>query len=119
VRPPAPDDAPLRVLAAAGGLISPTQILANAPAIGPPAPPKGDQPLDAPATFVGGSVPGGATAIGTWTWDDARPFGAAPSHSSGVVAGPHKHYFIHAAEPLALGPDDNLVQYVYLDPNAQ
>jgi hypothetical protein len=117
VRPPAPDDAPLRVLAAAGGLISPTQVLANAPANGPPAPPKGDQPLDNPATFVGGSVPEGATAIGTWTWDDTHPFGAAPSHTSGVVDGPHKHYFIHAAQPLALGSDDNIVQYVYLDPD--
>ncbi|HVO70194.1 MAG TPA: FlgD immunoglobulin-like domain containing protein [Aggregatilineaceae bacterium] len=69
-----------------------------------------------PEAFVGGSVPSGASAVGEWTWDQAHPFGAEPSHTQAAGAGPQKHYFIHASNPLQVGPDDNIVQYVYLDP---
>jgi Tol biopolymer transport system component len=71
---------------------------------------------DSPQPFVGGSIPKGAKAVGTWAWDSARPYGAMPSHTQPAADGPQMHYFIHAAEPLTPTAGDNIIQYVYLDP---
>jgi flagellar hook assembly protein FlgD len=71
---------------------------------------------DRPENFVSGAVPSKATQLGAWIWDATRSYGAAPSHTQALADGPQQHYFLHAARPLALTADDNLIQYIYLDP---
>ncbi|MDQ6695237.1 MAG: hypothetical protein M3014_12595, partial [Chloroflexota bacterium] len=71
---------------------------------------------DSPMAFMGGSVPTGAKAMGTWAWDSARPYGAMPSHTQPATDGPQVHYFIHAASPLTPTTGDNIIQYMYIDP---
>jgi flagellar hook assembly protein FlgD len=74
------------------------------------------QSADRPETFVGGALPAKAGQFGAWTWDPQRSFGSVAGHTAGLIAGPQQQYFLHAAPPLALTVDDNLIQYVYLDP---
>ena len=80
-------------------------------------PPSGE-PLydDDPVPFVGGSLPKGAQPIGDWTWDNTRMYGAMPTHTQAGSDGSELHYFTHAANPLKLDENSNIVQYVYLDP---
>ncbi len=112
-RPEMASAGPMQVLSVRGGLIKPA--LADHT-------PSGSPPLsvqdydDRPEAFVGGAVPTGAKTTGEWKWDDKQSFGAAASHTQPLVAGPQKHYFIQASNPLQVRPDDNIVQYVYLDP---
>ena len=65
---------------------------------------------DNPQNLLAGAIPEGATAIGTWTWDETRTFNGIPSHTGTGV-----HYYIEA-EPFIMQADDNLVQYLYIDP---
>jgi hypothetical protein len=87
-------------------------------------PPPGSPPSDAssapvvefrdnPNPLLAGAVPTGAVALGAWVWDDTRPFNGQPSHRS---AGTGVHYFI-GAEPYTLADDEELIQYVYLNPD--
>jgi len=69
---------------------------------------------DNPIALLAGSMPVGASALGTWEWDASRPFNGLPSHRS---RGTSVHYFI-GAEPYVLADDEELIQYVYLNPNA-
>ncbi|MFQ3660363.1 MAG: FlgD immunoglobulin-like domain containing protein, partial [Anaerolineae bacterium] len=68
---------------------------------------------DNPNALVSGAIPTGAIALGAWVWDDARPFNGRPSHRS---TGTGVHYFI-GAEPYTLADDEELIQYVYLNPD--
>ncbi len=108
---------PINIIRVSGGLISPTASIAANPS-GPTQPigNTSNEYMDRPELFIGGSIPSGATSIGTWNWDTTRVFGAAASHTAGVIDGTSKQYFIHAANPLNVTADDNIVQYVYLDP---
>lgn len=87
---------------------------AEAPA---PPPPAGTAPDVKPA-WVSGAAPAGAKVVGDWIWGDKVAYGAARSHTGATVPGTSIHYFIRANPPLVLEPQDNLVQYVYLDPEA-
>lgn len=119
-----PSSAPIQITRSTGGLISPTleitsTISAAAPVTAPVVSSISSQTYrDNPQTFVGGALPEGATAIGAWQWDDtpAHAYGAIPSHTQALSKGSQMHYFIHASSPLTLTADDNIVQYVYLDP---
>lgn len=77
-----------------------------------------DEPLydDDPIPFVGGSLPKGAQPVGEWAWDRTRMYGAIPTHTQSRADGPQMHYFTHATNPLKLGTDSNIIQYVYIDP---
>lgn len=75
-------------------------------------------PNDVQPPWLAGRLPAGATAVGDWTWDRTPSFNAPRSHTSRDVEGRSLHYFIGASEILPLAPGDNLVQYVYLDPQA-
>ncbi len=68
---------------------------------------------DNPNALVSGAVPTGAVAIGVWEWDASRPFNGQPAHRS---AGSGVHYFI-GADPYTLTDDEELIQYVYLNPD--
>jgi PKD repeat protein len=75
-------------------------------------------PNDVQPPWVAGGLPRGATAIGKWTWHYDQTYQAVPSHSAGTVEGRSLHYFIRADEILPLASGDNLIQYVYLDPES-
>ena len=110
---------PLQVLRVSGGLISTTTTLASSSEVTASIPASlghFEQYSDRPELFVGSAVPAGATTIGAWQWDTAHTFGAGVSHTQSPVDGSQKHYFIHASQPLSVTADDNLIQYVYLDP---
>ncbi len=71
---------------------------------------------DVAPAWVAGSVPAGAKLIGDWNWHDRPAYLAPRSHAGPADEGPSLHYFIRAPRPLALDEGENLVQYVYLDP---
>lgn len=109
--------APLQITRVTGGLANPPSTVPPAPtstSLGSTAP--NFEYRDSAQVFVGGALPPGATAIGGWTWDSDRAFRGAPSHTQPRSGGPQLHYFIHAPQPLMVSADDNLIQYVYLDP---
>src|SRR5205823_4139275 len=63
-----------------------------------------------------GDPPAGAVLLGEWHWHETPALLGPRSHAGPAAKGPALHYFLHAPQPLALDKDDNLVQYVYLDP---
>src|SRR5262249_15761047 len=73
-------------------------------------------PADAAPFWVADDVPASAKRVGDWNWHEAPALLSPRSHPASLVKGPSLHYFLRAAQPLVLGPKDNLVQYVYLDP---
>ncbi len=75
-----------------------------------------EQYNDSPQSFVGGAIPSGGKAVGTWVWDSSRAYGAMASHTQPPTSGAQLHYFIHATQTLTPSVGDNIVQYVYLDP---
>jgi hypothetical protein len=75
-------------------------------------------PNDLYPPWIAGALPAGATAIGDWEWSHFPAFEAVPSHASPREEGRSLHYFIRADDSLPLAAGDNLIQYVYLDPDA-
>ncbi|MGO8929761.1 MAG: DUF1553 domain-containing protein [Limisphaerales bacterium] len=71
-------------------------------------------------------LPEGATTAGTggaeaWKWvakPDAPVFSGQRAHTQGGQGEQRQHYFVGAAKPLRVGPDDGLFTYVFLDPKA-
>jgi hypothetical protein len=72
--------------------------------------------FDAAPAWVMGDVPNGARRIGEWNWHDAPTLLSSRSHAGPVAKGQALHYFLYAPQLFALAKEDNLVQYVYLDP---
>jgi hypothetical protein len=64
--------------------------------------------------WVDDKLPPGATADGTWNWESDRY--QRPAHTEPPAVGLHGHWFQGAAEPFAVGADDNLFVDVYLAP---
>jgi len=58
-----------------------------------------------------------STSIGDWQWDDQIFYSGNLSHTDPLSTGVHGHYFIHAVNGLNLSSEENIIQYVYLDPN--
>ncbi len=106
--------APVQITRVTGGLVTPTLSTFIAAPLARTAP--NVEYRDRAPVFLGGALPQGATALGAWTWDNARAFRGAPSHTQPRRDGPQLHYFIHAAPPLTPSADDDIIQYVYLDP---
>ena len=68
-----------------------------------------------------GANPGGTGDAGAWIWvakPDAPVFSGERAHTQGGKGEQRQHYFVGAAKPLHVGPDDVLFTYVYLDPKA-
>jgi mono/diheme cytochrome c family protein len=71
-------------------------------------------------------LPQGASTAGTggaeaWKWvakSDAPVFSGQRAHTQGGMGEQRQHYFVGAAKPLRVGPDDVLFTYVFLDPKA-
>jgi len=55
----------------------------------------------------------------SWQWDNTIKYSGKESHTNVDLNcfGAQGHYFIHANEPLCVSGNDNIIQYVYLDPN--
>ena len=110
---------PLQITRVTGGRVTPPQANALIPAASTVSMVSGSPKVeyrDNANIFVGGALPQGATPIGDWAWDSNRTFGGAAAHTEAPGEGPELQYFIHASHPLTSGPGDELVQYVYLDP---
>src|SRR5206468_9508514 len=74
------------------------------------------KPADAAPAWATGDAPAEAVLLGEWQWHETPALMGPHSHSGPAAKGPGVHYFLHAPQPLVLDKDDNLVQYVYLDP---
>ncbi len=74
-------------------------------------------PIDVEPAWIAGSLPIGATGIGEWSWLSYERFRDRATHSSEAEETQALHYFIGTDDPLPLAEGDNLVQYVYLDPD--
>jgi Bacterial Ig-like domain/F5/8 type C domain len=68
------------------------------------------------------AIPAGATpnAISgngqPWTWTSTQVASGTSSHTDGLHAGSHEHYFIAAPKPFAVNNGDVIVTYVLIDP---
>ncbi|MFH0908252.1 MAG: MBG domain-containing protein [bacterium] len=71
---------------------------------------------DEPNTWLEDGLPAGATAMDVWEWSTAIPYSGSRSHTDPMRAGAHGHHFAHADSTLSLSANDNVIQYVYLDP---
>ncbi len=69
--------------------------------------------------WIAGELPVGARTKGEWEWHLVPQFDSLASHASPQVEGRSIHRFTHANSPLSFDEDDSLVQYVYIDPQAQ
>ncbi|HZZ58093.1 MAG TPA: glycoside hydrolase family 9 protein, partial [Opitutaceae bacterium] len=69
------------------------------------------------AVPAGAQQMAGAAGEG-WTWisSSPAPFSGSLSHQSILAAGLHDHSFNYASTPLAIGANDELFTYVYLNP---
>ncbi len=76
------------------------------------------QTLDVAPAWVMGQLPAGARLVGDWRWHEEPALLSPSSHAGPVAKGPSLHYFLHAPRPWLLDKNDNLIQYVYLDPKA-
>lgn len=110
------EPAPVQITRVTSGLLIPPTAPMTSTAPSPAGTAPNVEYRDRAETFIGGALPQGATAIGTWTWDSERSFRAAPGHTQPRGDGPQLHYFIHATQPLTVSADDDIIQYVYLDP---
>jgi hypothetical protein len=77
------------------------------------------QPVD--VVWVDDALPSGAMAAqdqDVWQWVSSwpTPYAGKLAHQSALVTGVHQHYFLGAAEPLAVHAGDSLIAYVYVDP---
>ncbi|KPA14962.1 PKD domain protein, partial [Candidatus Magnetomorum sp. HK-1] len=61
-------------------------------------------------------LPIGSSSLGEWVWDTGMVYTGLKSHTGPQKPGKSVHYFIHADEPLTLSSGENVIQYVYLDP---
>ncbi|MCP4345701.1 MAG: hypothetical protein GY795_09265 [Desulfobacterales bacterium] len=66
--------------------------------------------------WIDDALPQGSTEIETWEWDTNITYSGLKSHTDPANTGTHGHYFIHADNPLSLTQNENIIQYVYLDP---
>lgn len=110
---------PLQITRVTGGLVHAPPAVSSPPNVSPTTAANqaaNVQYRDRAEIFVGGALPQGADAIGDWTWDTNRTFNGAASHTQAAGEGASQHYFIHATQPLTVTADDNIIQYVYLDP---
>jgi len=113
--PPRPQSGKARIRFATGGLYPDPQTTLLAEAPGASAPLAFNEFRDRAEAFVNGAAPKGAALIGEWFWDAQKPFNGLPSHTSNTIIGTSLHYYLGAA-PVSLAAGDNIVQYVYLDP---
>jgi len=71
---------------------------------------------DDPDVWVDDTLPTGSTTMEMWEWDTTISYSGLKSHTDAGGDGTHGHYFIHADKTLSLSANDNIIQYVYLDP---
>lgn len=67
--------------------------------------------------WVADSLPSGAEQYNEedgWNW---LSLDGKYGHQSPLASGSHQHYFINASPTFAIDADDNLIAYVYLDPD--
>ena len=80
----------------------------------------GSSPPGPSCVWIEDSVPFGGAADGneSWSWvsSNPAPYSGSLAHQSAVLAGVHQHFFLNAANTLAVGVGDTLFAYVYLDP---
>ena len=65
--------------------------------------PDGQPYDDDPVPFMGGALPAGVQAIGEWTWDSGKKYGAMLSHTQTASDGPQIHYFLNATSSHEAG----------------
>jgi len=78
-------------------------------------------PAPGETIWIDDKLPEGATGHtynDSWNWITSAPapFAGSRAHQSDNVAGPHYHFMVSNATPLAIGGGDTLFAYVYLDP---
>ena len=66
--------------------------------------------------WIDDNLPAGSTQINTWEWDSEITYSGSLSHTDPASEGTHGHYFIHANDTMSLTYNDNIIQYVYIDP---
>ena len=71
---------------------------------------------DSPNIWINDEVPPGALILDTWNWDHHIKYTGETAHTDPLKSGTHGHYFIRAEQTLSLDASDNIIQYVYLDP---
>jgi flagellar hook assembly protein FlgD len=71
---------------------------------------------DDPDVWVDDTLPAGSTTMETWEWDTNISYSGLKSHTDAGGDGTHGHYFIHADKTLSFSANDNIIQYVFLDP---
>jgi len=89
-------------------------------------PPEAQQTIRNETIFCDEAVPLNSTLDGTqgassWKWVTAphpAPGGTLAHTFNGVAIGPKQHFFLNASPGLAVGPDDILFAYVYIDPKS-
>lgn len=74
---------------------------------------------DEPDVWIDEDLPEGSTQMDTWQWDDKIAYSGSLSHTDPAGAKTHGHYFIHADDPLSLSATDNIIQYLFIDPENQ
>lgn len=72
---------------------------------------------DDPDAWIDDAPPAGSTEMDTWEWNANIKYSGNQSHSDPGGAGTYGHYLIHADDTLMLNTNDNIIQYVYLDPS--
>ena len=72
---------------------------------------------DSKDVWIDDELPEGTTVVGDWQWDTGIAYSGIQSHTAPIRAGKSVHYFIHADQTLSLTSEDNIIQYVYLDPD--
>jgi uncharacterized protein (TIGR03437 family) len=74
--------------------------------------------------WVDDNIPTGSQIGGdgeAWTWTSTNPtqFSGTSAHQSANMDGMHQHYFYSSPVSLTVGTNENLVVYVWLDPNSR
>ena len=74
------------------------------------------QTTDNSTVWIEDTLPDGSTEMDTWQWDSTISYSGQYAHTDPAQEGTHGHYFIHADETMSLSYRENIIQYVYLDP---
>jgi flagellar hook assembly protein FlgD len=75
------------------------------------------QTSDNPIVWIEDTLPDGSTELDTWQWDSTISYSGQYAHTDPAQKGTHGHYFIHANDTMSLSYRENIIQYVYLDPD--
>ena len=75
------------------------------------------QIYDLPEVWIDDELPSGSTILNEWEWDSTIVYNGSKSHSNPYQEGVNGHCFIHADNTYVIKPNENIIQYAYLDPD--